>query len=159
MSVLITAASHSAAYKLEKLLNQVDVFFADFMDLPKLSGKKYFKIPKGNSASFAHEMLNLALNEGIEKIFPLYPEEITALAEARQLFLEYGISVIVPDVNRLKEIRKLPLSPDGFLVAYESGKQLTTKLPEGLLLNDQRLTGIFKIRMENKNTIINIFTV
>jgi hypothetical protein len=51
MSVLITAASHAEAYKLERILQLPDVIFADFADMPAMafSGRKFIKIPQGES--------------------------------------------------------------------------------------------------------------
>src|SRR5687768_4493249 len=124
MSALITAASYAQAYKLERLLNLSNVIIADFRDLPQLAypNKKFMKISEGSSASYAHEMLDMALNAGITKIFPLYKSEILPLAEARQLFLEYGISVIVPSILWLKGLNnRVDTLQTGDFVVIEEG--------------------------------------
>lgn len=161
MSVLITAASHAAAYKIERLLNLPDVIFADHHELPhfKFSGKKFIKIPAGNSASYAHEILNIALNEGIKKIFPLYADEILPLAEARQLFSEYGISVMVPSINWFTEKNEYLKSSDDLLVIIETGKLLAGKLPQGVMLNDPELSGLFRVVTEKGYPVFKLFTV
>lgn len=160
MSVLITAASHAEAYKLERLLQLPDVIFADNQELPHLafSGKQFLRIPTGNSASYAHEMLDIALNSGIERIFPLYPEELLPLAEARQLFFEYGISVMVPTVLWLKgqvtESESSSLQP----VVIERGNVIAGKLPDGILLPEENFSGIFYIESVIDKITFKLFT-
>lgn len=100
MNILITAASFAQAYQLQRSLNTNDVvFFADSVDLPQvmLKDKKFVKIPSGESSSFSHLLLTICLDLQIEKVYPLRKTEILALAEARQLFDEYGIKLMVPD--------------------------------------------------------------
>ena len=69
--------------------------------------KKFIKIPAGDSSSsFAHLLLTICLDQQIEKVFPLRKVEILALSEARQLFDEYGIKIMVPD----KTLLQLPIN-------------------------------------------------
>lgn len=165
MSVLITAASHAEAYKLERLLQLPDIIFADHQELPHLafSGKHFIRIPKGNSASYAHEMLDIALNQGIERIFPLHPEELLPLAESRQLLSEYGISVVVPSVLWLKEhvanSENPPLQPVAIEpVIIELGNVIAGKLPEGIYLPEENFTGIFYFESEIDKINFKLFT-
>lgn len=159
MSVLITAASHAEAYKLERILQLDDVIFADFRELPHLSfsGKRFLKIPAGNSASYAHMMLDLALNSGIEKIFPLYSEEILPLAESRQLFEEYGISVMVPSLLWLKENAGIQVNNPGEWVIIERGKVIAGTLPAASPTVNEDLSGIF--HFEFNNPVLQLFTI
>ena len=55
------------------------------------------KIPAANSTSFSHLLLAQCLDLNIEVVYPLKRFEILALAEARLLFDEYGVKVMVPD--------------------------------------------------------------
>ena len=92
MFTLITAAASSKAYQLtNKLLSKENIIFADSEDLPEimLRGKRFIKILKGNSASFAHLLLSICLDQQITKVFPLRKAEVYALSEARQLFDEF----------------------------------------------------------------------
>ncbi len=161
MSVLITAGSHSAAYKLERLINESEVIFADHLELPQLtfSGRKFVKIPAGNSASFAHQVLDLALNEGVKKIFPLHADEIIPFAESRQLFLEYGISVIVPSKSWFERNPLLKSNSKTELIVVEMGKLIAGELPQGVTLTDDELSGVFWVGMENGNQTFELFTV
>ena len=148
MADLITAASHSQAYKLERLLQSADIVFADHQELPRLAypGRKLMKIPESNSPSYAHEMLDLALNYGITRIFPLYAGEILPLSEARQLFAEYAISVIVPSVLWVKKhIEFIRSSQSGEVVVLENGQVVAGELPTHILLPEPDMTGIFLI--------------
>lgn len=100
MNILITAAATAQAHQLLRILNTTDnVFFADSVDLPQimLKDKKFLKTSPGDSASYAHLLLTSCMDLHIEKVYPLRKAEIIALSEARQLFDEYGIVVIVPE--------------------------------------------------------------
>jgi len=162
MPDLITAASHSQAYKLERLLKSGDVTFADHQQLPSLAypGRKLMKVPQSSSPSYAHEILDLALNAGITRIFPLYKGEILPLAEARQLFMEYGISVIVPSVVWVrKHSSDVQSSQSGNLVVLEYGQVLAGNLPTHVLLPEEGLTGVFLIQEDHQGPAFNLFTV
>lgn len=107
MNILITAAATAQAYHLQRLLNTDDsIYLADYEELPQvvLKGTKFLKIPSGNSPSFAHLLLTVCLDNDIEKVFPLRSEEVIALAEARQLFDEYGIKLMVPDKSEISSL-------------------------------------------------------
>ena len=65
MAILITAASFSQAYKLERLLNESEVYFADQIEMPAVPGKKYFKLPDASSTIFISEVLKLCLDNKI----------------------------------------------------------------------------------------------
>lgn len=106
MNILITAAATVQAYQLQRSLNinsNDSVFLADSEDLPQilLKDKSFVKIPSGDSASFAHLLLTICLDNTIETVYPLRRAEVLALAEARQLFDEYGIKVMVPGKNEI----------------------------------------------------------
>lgn len=94
MAILITAASFSIAYKLERLLNLSEVYFADQIKMPEIPGKKFIQIPEASSAIFINEVLKLCLDNNITFIYPLKRSEIKELLNAAQLFKEYGINII-----------------------------------------------------------------
>lgn len=107
LKILITAASSALAYKLEKELPFTDsVIFADSFDLPEIMIKKrkFIKIPGESSESFSHQLLSICLDMEIQAVFPLRKFELIALAEARQLFQEYGIKVMVPQKDILNNL-------------------------------------------------------
>lgn len=96
MAILITAASFSMAYKLERFLNESEVYFAEQIEMPAISGKRFLRIPDVSSPIFTSELLKLCLDNQIVKIFPLKQAEIEELSKADQLFKEYGINIIIP---------------------------------------------------------------
>lgn len=102
MAILITAAAHSLAYRLEQILNITDVFLGDQNDLPAIPGKKFLRIPPASSTSFSHEILSACLDHNISEIYPLHRDEIIELSKSRQLFEEYGISLIIASDEWLK---------------------------------------------------------
>lgn len=94
MAILITAASFSLAYKLERSLNQSEVYFADQIQMPAIFGKKFIQLPDSSSTIFISEVLKLCLDNNITRIYPLKRSEIKELLNADQLFKEYGINII-----------------------------------------------------------------
>ena len=93
MAILITAASFSLAYKLERLLNESEVYFADQIEMPVVPGKKFIQLPDASSTIFISEVLKLCLDNNITCIYPLKRSEIKELLNADQLFKEYGINI------------------------------------------------------------------
>jgi hypothetical protein len=105
MSILITAANSAQAYRLKSLLGKSEnVFLGDYMDLPELMVKNgtMLKTPRPDSPSYAHEMLTLCLDNGINMVFPLRQAELLPLAEARVLFLEFDVQLIIPKTEQIK---------------------------------------------------------
>lgn len=96
MAILITAASYAVAYKLERSLDDPEVFFADQIIMPVIPGKKFIRIPEASSVIFTSEILKICLDNHIVKIFPLKQSEFNELSKAEQLFNEYGIIIIAP---------------------------------------------------------------
>ena len=60
------------------------------------------KTPHPESASFAHEMLTLCLDLGVQQLIPLRRAELLPLEEARLLFLEFDINLIIPQAEIIK---------------------------------------------------------
>ena len=96
MYTLITAATSAQAYKLKNSLNSTEIILGDYMELPAimLKNANMIKLPNPASASYAHEMLTLCLDKNIETVYPMRDSEMALLAEAGQLFSEYGIKIV-----------------------------------------------------------------
>ena len=96
MYTLITAATSSEAYKLKNALNTEPVLLGDHLELPEvlLNSGGMIKLPDPAATSYTHQMLSLCLDKNITAIYPLRQDERKLLTDARQLFGEYGISII-----------------------------------------------------------------
>jgi hypothetical protein len=96
MYTLITSATSSQAYKFKNELNKPDVILGDYLELPAimLNGNDMIKLPKPSSIAYAHEMLTLCLDKGIDIVYALRDEEFESLAESATLFSEFGIVII-----------------------------------------------------------------
>ncbi len=152
MNILITAASTAQAYQLLGLLGlENNVTLADSFDLPAfmLKNKKFMKIPPGDSNTFAHELLTACLDLGINRVFALRPAEVRALAEARTLFSEYEIDVMVPPLFLVEQLQ-MKSSPGTIVI-----KDLKTG---HLSLPESADYGVFLVNEEGNDTQISIFT-
>ncbi|HYK77233.1 MAG TPA: hypothetical protein VEV16_09670 [Daejeonella sp.] len=161
MSILITAASHAEAYKIEKLLNAPEVILADYQDLPgfTIPGKKFISIPAGNSPSYAHIILSICLDYGINTVYPLYQAELKPLAESKKLFAEYGISIIVPSLQWLEDHPKSDVVSFSDLAILENGELKAGVLPTGITWPEAMKTGIFGWIADNNNINFTLFTI
>ena len=152
MKILITAGTTGLAHKLKRLLDKGDVFvFADQEDMPAfVSNYRFIRIPPGDSFSFAHELLKCCLDQEIDYVFPLRKAEIKSLAEAVQLFEEYGIKVVIPAKETLPDL--MPIQPvKGFLTVVINGSIYAAESNEAAVLPDRIHNGVIVINAENKN--------
>lgn len=97
--ILITFGTRGLGQRIAKLLeHEFDVFFASSEEIPSLllNSGKYFKIPAGLMPTYAHEVLKISLDQHIDYVLPLGSYEFEPLSEAKVLFEEYDIKVIVP---------------------------------------------------------------
>ncbi|MBC8051838.1 MAG: hypothetical protein H7Y13_02115 [Sphingobacteriaceae bacterium] len=100
MNILITGAVTVQAHQLQRYLNHTgNITFADSVEMPfMLKNVRFVQIPQGHSQAFAHSLLTVCLDLKIERVYPLRKNELCALSEARQLFDEYGITILVPEM-------------------------------------------------------------
>jgi hypothetical protein len=99
MFTLITAASTAAAYQLKNSLNSEDVLIGDYLELPGLLVKsgKMLVLPDPQNSSYTHQMLALCLDKNIDTVYALRKPEIELLLASKQLFHEYGITILAFD--------------------------------------------------------------
>ena len=134
MKILITAAVTAQAYKLRSLLSsETTLIFADQGDVPVLPGREhlFLTIPSADSTSFAHEMLTLCLDHQIDYVYPLRRAEVIALAEAKQLFEEYGIKVVVPGKSENVSFESSLPANGKILIVYQKENMLVDVAGEG----------------------------
>jgi hypothetical protein len=157
MIVLITGAASAAAFRLRRLLEFDEVIFADHLDLPQSIFKetRFMQIPAGDSPSFAHQLLKMCLDNHIEMVFPLRLQELRPLAEAKVLFEEYGITLVVPEVAVLDQIPVGGPARSDFII-----------LSDGMIIGGQFMellhlpcdTGIFTFDTEDPSAA-SLFTI
>ncbi|MDM1294921.1 hypothetical protein HX021_11575 [Sphingobacterium sp. N143] len=102
--ILITFGTRPLAMRIaKKLSDHFEVLYASSEEIPDLLLKSanYVKIPKGLLPTYAHEILKLSLDRQVDYVLPLGGFELSPLAEAKVLFEEYQISVLVPDKDIL----------------------------------------------------------
>jgi len=102
--ILITFGTRPLAMRIaKKLAGKFEVLYASSEEIPELLLKSgnYESIPKGLLPTFAHELLKLSLDQQVDYVLPLGVFELEPLAEAKVLFEEYQIAVLVPDKDML----------------------------------------------------------
>lgn len=99
MKILITGAADAKAYQLKAKLGNEDILLGDYADLPAtmLKAGHMIRLPNPADPSYAHKMLTLSLDNSIEVIYALQPQEYQLLTEAELLFNEYGIKLYRAD--------------------------------------------------------------
>jgi hypothetical protein len=93
--ILITAATSAQAQKAVIELYGNDILMGDHLELPSFMVKKglMLNLPYPTDSAFAHKMLTLCLDHGIETIYLFRRNEIALLTEAALLFKEYGLKI------------------------------------------------------------------
>ncbi|MEO6521451.1 MAG: hypothetical protein ABIN91_07235 [Mucilaginibacter sp.] len=151
MNVLITAANSAQAQQLKNILAIDDVILGDHYDMPELLVKsgKMVVTPNPKSSAFVHQMLALCLDKQIDKLYPLRRAELLPLAEARQLFEEFDITLVVPSVNTIAN--NIPHKViGGRVVIVEKGRVVEGDFLNAVaLLQDKTLNGVFKVNTED----------
>jgi hypothetical protein len=96
---LITAANSSGAYSLKNTLAADQTLLGDYLELPELliQSGKVLRLPNPQNAAYTHQMLALCLDKDIDTIYALRDEEQQLLLNARQLFIEYNITIKAAD--------------------------------------------------------------
>lgn len=147
--LLITYGTRPLAQRLGRLLPAPErILFGACEAIPgvMLDTGKYVGIPHGASQAYAHEMLKCCLDHGADTLVPLGKAEIGPLAAGKQLFAEYGIRVLVPDLSVLEEMPVLE-NP-------ASRTQVDILLDGASLLGERRnasteLSGVFAFETES----------
>ncbi|SDM58775.1 hypothetical protein SAMN05421813_11656 [Daejeonella rubra] len=159
MSVMITAAADSAAFRLARILNTEDVYFAAYADMPAISGKRFLKISAANSPSFTHEVLKICLDHNIKEIYPLMRDEIVELSASRQLFEEYDIKLVIPSIPWIETRLNDLLFQSSNLFILINGKVRAGDIPANGTLPDNEENGVFQWELKNGQLIFGSFIV
>jgi hypothetical protein len=97
MNILVTAAITAEAHRLKTKLNTEPILLGDYFELPAfmISSGKMIRLPNPDSVAYTHEMLTLCLDNHVQSIYVLREEEAKLLLEAKQLFKEYNIDIVI----------------------------------------------------------------
>jgi hypothetical protein len=117
--VLVTGAASAAAYKVKSLFNSDNLLFGDYEPLPPMPSLRI--LPSPSSASYIADFIKFCLEENITQVYPIRRKEVTSLLNAKPLFEEYGIQLVLPtklDTTRIPTFqtaacRKLEKGDDG----------------------------------------------
>ena len=124
-TILITYGTRPFAQRLGRMLSShYHLAYASSEPFPEILQKQhYHRIPTGSNPTFAHEVLKLCLDKGCQMLLPLGKIELEPLQEARVLFEEYGISVLMPeDVTSCFFVE----DPSGDVRILQAGKDVLT---------------------------------
>ena len=111
-NVLITFGSSSLAQRVGHQLQPCyNVIYATCEPVPSFMEHRFSRIPTAAEASYAHQLLAFCLDHPVDYLLPLGWTEIQSLAEAKQLFEEYGIQVCCPDREDLEEVLLIERPP------------------------------------------------
>jgi len=159
MSVLITAAADSAAFRLARILNKENIIFAGYDDMPIIPGKRFLRIPAANSSSFIHEVLKVCLDHNIKEIYPLKLDEILEFSTSRQLFQEFDIKLIIPSTQWIKASLNDLFSHSSNVFVMIDGKVCAGELPINGTMPEKEENGIFQWEFRNDQLIFGSFVV
>jgi len=159
MSVLITAATNSAAFRLARILNGKDVCFASDMDMPVLAGKRFIKIPTTDSSSFIHEVLKICLDYNIKEIYPLLRDEIVEFSKSQQLFEEFDIKLVIPSIQWIQtRLNDFPFISSNLFVMIDGNVCAGNISHKSTSLFDEK-NGVFQWELRNDQLIFGSFIV
>ncbi len=128
MNILITAGLSAKSFKLVNLLNEHSIFLADYGELPSMNlpNVLFKSLGDRNEETLAHTLLSACLDLNAEVCVPLWDNEIKSCRAAKILFEEFGIQLVVPDVD-LQEIDSIEISAANEVVVLLNGRDIVTK--------------------------------
>ena len=151
--MLITQGTQPFAQRLGRQLaagRQVLFGAADGLPEVLLRSGNYVRLPHVDTSAFTHEMLKVCLDHGVTHLVPLGISELRPLLEAKILFGEYGVSVLLPDSRVFDELTHFENPPAQLpLVVLEDGKPIDQLEPEEIA--DASLSGVY-VRSDSGDT-------
>lgn len=150
MNILVTGGKNAKVLKLLKAFPEDFIVFADYGEVPEVATSTYrfASLGEKNEQSIAHVFLDFCLSESIEMIVPTHGFEIEQMAKASQLFAEYDIKILLPDVNELKlYLKKTYFLNPSFLIVNE-GKVIFSSTENIITSLPANLSGVFELQSE-----------
>lgn len=164
MKILITGGKSAQALKLIKAFTNDEVWLADYGEMPRFASIAYQMCSLGdrNDDTTAHNLLNHCLDEGIELVLPLHAFEIEAVAKSVVLFEEFGIKVLLPEMNILEKYVTTEKAASSDWALFQEGTLLFASRPSDLLTefgNKEQLNGVFHITETAGKPEAQLFTI
>lgn len=103
MKILITGGKSLQALKVQRSFINEEVVLGDYGEAPHFPSSKYCFISLGerNDDIVAHNLLTIALDQGVDALMPLYEFEFDQVVKSIILFEEFGIEVLMPEKGQL----------------------------------------------------------
>lgn len=164
MKILITGGKSAQALKLIKAFTNDEVWLADYGEMPRFASTAYQMCSLGerNDDTTAHNLLNRCLDEGIELVLPLHAFEIEAVAKSVVLFEEFGIKVLLPEMNILEKYLTTEKAVSSDWALFQEGSLLFASSPSDSLTefgSTEQLNGVFHISETAGKTEAQLFTI
>jgi len=141
--ILITHGIRPFAQRVARQLSgERRVVFGTADELPDvlLNSGKYISLPNASSSAFVHEMLKVCLDHPIATVIPLGKLELARLLEAKILFDEYGIQLLLPQRQVMDKLMIIENPPTQLpLIILEKGSVITGDSRQW----DAALSGVF----------------
>lgn len=142
--MLITQGTRLFAQRLARQLSgKHRVLFGATDEMPEvlLRSGNYVRIPHADVPAFAHEMLKVCLDSGVERLIPLGKQELQPLLEAKVLFGEYGVRILLPEKEVFDTLVCFENPPVQLpVLVLENGQSINQATPEKM---NPALSGTF----------------
>ncbi|MFD2600331.1 hypothetical protein ACFSQ3_15360 [Sphingobacterium corticis] len=133
--LLLTYGTRPITQRIANLLtDKHEVVLATYEEIPSVLVKKFKSIPNAANPVFAHEMLKLCLDQGVDYLLPLGLSEIETLKASTLLFEEYGIQILIPSLkenqaftNQIPSNTPIDILKDGQSLIGQQDKNETDK--------------------------------
>lgn len=163
MKTLITGGKSAQALKLLKAFTADQVILGDYGEIPSYASAQYQFISLGerNDDTIAHNLLNTCLDQGIDRLLPLYSFELEAVAKSAILFEEFNIHVLLPDIHTFSTYPLTGAADKQNWAVYANGELIYAALPAAELEKagkEQGLNGVFYIDVTGHNLPV-LFTI
>jgi len=152
MKLMITQGTSAFAQRVARQIQQssttVQVYFGAADELPKVleSTGKYIRISSFSDASFVHQLLKSALDLELNYVLPLDYSECRELSEATMLFEEYGITLLMPNLENWSEENLLLNPPSALgLQLIINGHTFPAPSERTMTESSEKLSGLYSL--------------
>lgn len=163
MKTLITGGKSAQALKLLKAFTADQVILGDYGEIPSYISAQYqfTSLGERNDDTIAHNLLNTCLDQGIDRLLPIYDFELEAVAKSAILFEEFNIHVLLPDIHTFEAYRLTGSVNKQNWAVYDQGELIYAALPSAELEQTGKenvLNGAFYMDKTNHSLPV-LFTI